>query len=585
MATDTSVEGSLRYTIAVKIFGIAVSLLVLMGAASLLSLHMTRTVDAQLVVVDTNYFPAFSTLAQANIYSLEESAYIRRLMLAFAETPRDEPKIADLRKRIAAAAIGSDDGLAAARQIINSQISDRLGFGDKVALGRLDTRIEFLQDARKRYEDVFSRMVAAAETADQAAADRLLHELDRLRDEFDTHMDTVRDGMRQIANGAILGTRHYQQHVVELGLALLVIAALLGLTVAATVSNGMVRPVHRLLAGANAVERGALDTIVPVTSRDEIGRLTEAFNNMVAELRVKQQIREVFGRYVDPRIVSGLIDRPELTDPKGSRREMTIMFCDMQGFTSFSEGMTPVGLVNVLNRYLTVISEPVRRNDGIIDKYIGDALMAFWGPPFTGAEEQARYACFAAIEQLALLPSLQEELPDLIGVRRFLPRIQMRIGIATGEVIVGNIGSETTRSYTVIGDTVNVASRLEGANKAYGTRILISAATQRFATDAIEAREVDSVIVVGKSEPEQVFELLGRRGEITSDLRELRDTYADALALYRAQDWEAAASSFRNCIAIAPDDGPSKTLLARIAHFRDQPPAPDWAGVWSLVTK
>jgi adenylate cyclase len=122
---------------------------------------------------------------------------------------------------------------------------------------------------------------------------------------------------------------------------------------------------------------------------------------MVAELRIKAQIRETFGKYVDPRIVAGLLDRSELTEVKGSRREMTVLFCDMEGFTSLSEGMTATALVTVLNRYLTLMSQPVRRHNGIIDKYIGDAVMAFWGPPFTGTEEHARLACLAALDQLA----------------------------------------------------------------------------------------------------------------------------------------------------------------------------------------
>src|SRR5437763_796405 len=339
-------------------------------------------------------------------------------------------------------------------------------------------------------------------------------------------------------------------------------------------------------SGAPAVGRdggggaGALDTVVPVTSQDEIGRLTHAFNNMVGELRVKAQIRETFGKYVDPRMVAGLIDRPELTGPEGSRREMTILFCDMKGFTSFSEGMTPVGLVNVLNRYLSVISEPVRRNRGIIDKYIGDAVMAFWGPPFTGAEEQARLACLAALEQLAALPAFQAELPDLMGVRRGVPEVAIRVGIATGEVVVGNIGSEQTRSYTVIGDTVNFASRLEGAGKAYGTRVLISEAPQRLAAESVETRAIDTVLVVGKSEPERIFELLGRKGEVAAERLELRDAFEAALVSYRAQAWEAAEAGFGKCLAIDPEDRPSQIFLARIAHFREQPPAVDWNGAW-----
>ena len=162
-----------------------------------------------------------------------------------------------------------------------------------------------------------------------------------MRDDFDRRIEAARIEMRRLAGPAIVGTRYYQVRVVEISLVLLVIAGLLGVIVAAAVTMGLVRPVRRLLAGTAAVEQGALDTVVPVTSHDEIGRLTASFNNMVAELRVKAQIRETFGKYVDPRIVAGLIDRPELADPSGSRREMTILFCDMKGFTGFSEGMTP----------------------------------------------------------------------------------------------------------------------------------------------------------------------------------------------------------------------------------------------------
>ncbi|MBW8910793.1 MAG: adenylate/guanylate cyclase domain-containing protein, partial [Sphingomonas sp.] len=299
----------------------------------------------------------------------------------------------------------------------------------------------------------------------------------------------------------------------------------------------------------------------------------------------KAQIRETFGKYVDPRIVSGLLDRPELTDPQGARREMTILFCDMKGFTSFSESMTPVGLVNVMNRYLTMLSEPVRRNSGIIDKYIGDAIMAFWGPPFVSLEDEARLACFAAIEQLAVLPFFQSELPDLTGVRRGFPQIDLRVGIATGDVVVGNIGSEQTRNYTVLGDTVNVASRLEGVNKIYGTRILIGQRTQELAASAIEVREIDSVLVVGKNEPERVFELLGRRGEVAAERLELRDGFAAALADYRQQAWDRAAKGFRDCLALAPDDAASQVFLDRIDRLRIEPAAANWSGVWTLDRK
>jgi class 3 adenylate cyclase len=582
---------ALRSSIALKIFGIAIGLLVLMSAAALLSLQMTRTVDGQLTIVDQNYFPAYASLAQANIRSVEESAFIRRLVLAKLQSPDDHAKFADLRDRVAATAKASDEYLAEARRHINEQIADPLDFDDNVQLARIDTNIGFIQELRRDYEDVYNQLLHDAEAEGGTPAvhsteiTQLITQLDRIRDNIDRRLDRVRDEMRHLADNAIDGTRAYQIRVVEIGIALLVIAALLGIIVAAAVTLGMVRPVRRLLAGTAAVERGALDTVIPVTSTDEIGRLTASFNSMVGELRVKAQIRETFGKYVDPRIVEGLLDRPELADPRGARRRMTILFCDMQGFTSFSEGMTPTGLVTVMNRYLTVLSEAVLRNDGIIDKYIGDAIMAFWGQPFTGEDEQGRLACLAAIEMMAALPAFQAELPELMGVRRGIPKVNIRIGIATGEVVVGNIGSEHTRNYTVIGDTVNIASRLEGASKQYGTRILLNEAAEALAADAIETREIDSVVVVGKSEPERVFELLGRKGEVSAEMIELRDAFAVALTAYRAQEWEKAASAFRACLAITPEDEPSKTFLGRIAHFRDEPPATDWLGVWELKTK
>jgi class 3 adenylate cyclase len=572
----------MRVTIGIKIFGIAAGLLILMAVVALLSMRMTHTVDDQLVIIDHNYFPAYVALAQANIRSVEESAYARRLLLAIAER-RDSTKLDDLRQRIANAGKDSDEQIAAARQHINEQIADPLDFDDNIALARLDVRIESLQEERRHYESVLAKVLAAAEVDNKAS--ELLADLNDRRDDFDRKIDAARSEMRRLAGAAIVGTRAYQQHVVQIGLVLLAVAVLLGITVAAAVTLGLVRPVRRLLAGTTAVEGGALDTVVPITSRDEIGRLTQSFNSMVGELRLKAQIRETFGKYVDPRIVARLIDRPELTDPKGSRREMTILFCDMKDFTTFSEGMTPAALVTVLNRYMTVMSEPVRRNTGIIDKYIGDAIMAFWGPPFTGADEQARLACLSALDQLAGLAAFRAELPDLTGLKRGFPEIDIRIGIATGDVVVGSIGSEQTRNYTVIGDTVNLASRLEGSNKTYGTRVLISEATNHLAADAVETREIDAVLVVGKTEPQRIFELLGRRGEVGQARLALRDAYVEALDAYRRGAWEKSRAGFESCLAIDPCDPPSKIFLDRIAQFRLTAPCADWNGVWSLVEK
>ena len=575
----------MRITIGVKIFGIAVGLLILMAVVALLSMRMTRTVDGQLVIIDHNYFPAYDALAQANIRSVEESAYARRLLLAVAAQPDNAARLNDLRERIAAAGKATDEQIDAARRHINEQIADPLDFDDNIALARLDVKIEGLQEERRRYEATLAKLLNAGIGGNTAQASELLGELDDRRDDFDRKIDAARSEMRRLAGAAIVGTRAYQTHVVEIGLALLGIAVLLGIIVAAAVTMGLVRPVRRLLAGTAAVERGALDTVIPITSRDEIGRLTQSFNSMVVELRAKAQIREMFGKYVDPRIVAGLLERPELTDARGSRREMTVLFCDMKGFTSFSEGMTPAALVTVLNRYMTVMSEPIRRHRGIIDKYLGDGIMAFWGPPFTGAEEQARLACCAALDQLEAIAAFRAELPDLTGLKRGFPEIDIRIGIATGDVVAGSIGSEQTRNYTVIGDTVNLASRIEGANKVYGTRVLISEATNELVAEVAETREIDWVQVAGKTEPQRIFELLGQKGDVTRERLALRDAYVEALHAYRRRAWDKARAGFEHCVEMAAYDAPSKLFVERITRLQDAAPNADWNGVWALAEK
>ena len=194
-----------------------------------------------------------------------------------------------------------------------------------------------------------------------------------------------------------------------------------------------------------------------------------------------------------------MIDRPTLTAAEGQRRVMTVLFCDLKGFTSLSEGLTPQGLVKVMNRYLSTMSEPIRTNRGIIDKYIGDGIMAYWGPPFVGEADHARLACLAALEMIERIATFRQEIPELLGVRGTpMEKCDLRIGVATGEALVGSIGSDVMMSYTLMGDVVNLASRLEGANKAYGTRNLVSEKTIAAAGNAVEVREIDRIVVTAR---------------------------------------------------------------------------------------
>jgi adenylate cyclase len=264
---------------------------------------------------------------------------------------------------------------------------------------------------------------------------------------------------------------------------------------------------------------------------------------------------------------------------------MSVFFSDIAGFTGLGEQLAPEGVVRLLNRYFTVMSEPIRDHHGIVDKFIGDAIMAYWGPPFTGEEDHAALACYAALDQIARLEQFQAMLPDVLGLRRGLPQIGIRIGIATGDLTIGNIGSEAIKGFTVIGDTVNLASRLEGVNKAYGTQIIISEETRRLAADAIEVRAIGGIRVMGKSEHVQIYELLGRGGQLDPTTRELRDHFEKAMENYRAGSLETAEQMFQRCLSLRADDGPSRVLLERMRYERDHPGTRSPDNVWNMVTK
>jgi adenylate cyclase len=227
----------------------------------------------------------------------------------------------------------------------------------------------------------------------------------------------------------------------------------------------------------------------------------------------------------------------------------------------------------------------IHEHHGVIDKYIGDAVMAFWTPPFSAGDSHASDACLAALAQQEAMVALRAQLPEITGMRRNPPKLVIRMGIATGEGVVGTIGSEAARSYTVIGDTVNLASRLESINKLYGTSIILSEETFRLAQQAIEARELDLITVAGKTEPVRIYEVMGRAGELNPEQSELRDRFACGLAAYRIQDWNEAQTHFESCLVANMEDGPTQLFLERIALLRKAPPPADWDGIWHLSEK
>jgi adenylate cyclase len=319
--------------------------------------------------------------------------------------------------------------------------------------------------------------------------------------------------------------------------------------------------------------------------------LVLTFVNYFREQKQRQQIRSAFGYYLSPHMVEQLAKSPEKLVLGGEERRMTILFSDVRGFTTISEHYKddPQGLTRLMNRFLTPLTNAIIERKGTIDKYIGDAIMAFWNAPVDDPEQEAN-ACEAALQMLERAESLNNELKSEAEASGgdYMP-LRIGIGLNTGPCVVGNMGSDFRFNYSVLGDTVNLASRLESRTKDYRQQVVIGSRTAEMAKDRFAVMEIDLILVKGKKQPEAVFTVLGR-AEVEQDPRcvELRDLNAQMLTRFRKQDWDGALGLIQRCRKSANGfdvAGLYDMYEERIAAYRAHPPAPDWDGVYEAESK
>ena len=399
---------------------------------------------------------------------------------------------------------------------------------------------------------------------------------------FGPDLSEIRRNLAGLTDRATVNVLARQRLNTYLSFGLFVAACGIGLGISTVGSARVVGALRQLVVRTRALEAGTDSEPLSILTRDEVGELALSFNRMVEELRTRERIKDTFGKFVDPRIVTRLIGSGA---EQAERRTLTIFFSDIKGFSGISEQLTASAVVNLLNSYFGTVAEIIHAHRGFIDKYIGDAVMAFWVSPFSAGDDHASDACLAALAQQEAIVLLRAQLPEITGMRRNPPELAIRMGIATGEAVVGTIGSDSSRSYTVIGDTVNLASRLESINKLYGTSLILSEETYRMAQQVIEARELDLITVAGKTEPVRIYEAMGRVGEIAPERIQLREMYANGLAAYRRQDWDEAQRCFESCQLGDAEDGPSRLFVDRVSLLRSTPPAADWDGVWHFSEK
>lgn len=361
---------------------------------------------------------------------------------------------------------------------------------------------------------------------------------------------------------------------------LLVIAGLalmVTLAGAIRIARRITRPVTELGEAARAIERGNYAVRVVSAGDDEIGELGRAFNRMAKGLAERDNMRDVLGKVAATEVVTQLLEgRIELG---GEERDVTVMFADIRNFTGIAEKLTPQQSLQLLNDFLTVVSEVVDAHGGVIDKYLGDGVMALFGAPVTRPDDARRaVACALEIRQrlAALGPSL---------AAKGLPHPDLGIGINTSRVIAGNIGSPSRLNYTVLGDGVNLAARLEGLTKRYHVPIVIGSLTREAAPEDMVFRELDKVRVSGKTIAERIYEPLGHAGEIDAAQAARLARWHAALELFRARRWEAARAAFES---LAAEPGYQRIIQLYMGYVRDllaRPPGDDWDAAFTLYEK
>ncbi|MCX7154244.1 MAG: adenylate/guanylate cyclase domain-containing protein [Proteobacteria bacterium] len=296
------------------------------------------------------------------------------------------------------------------------------------------------------------------------------------------------------------------------------------------------------------------------------------------ESRSKRQFTELFGQYVPPELVDKMAEDPEKYSMEGKREDLTVLFSDVRGFTTISESLDPQQLSAYINAYLTTMSLVIRNNRGTLDKYIGDAIMAFWGAPVTDPIHQ-RNGVITAMQMQEQALVLNEDFR-----KRGWPEFKIGVGLNSGVMSVGDMGSKIRKAYTVMGDPVNLSSRLEGITKQYGVGILVGETTKKAVPDVV-FREVDRVRVKGKDEPVAIFEPIGIEGQVDKNRLDEIKLWHQALKAYRAQDWDQSELQLFNLHNMNPTCGLYKIFTEKIAEYRANPPGTDWDGVTKFETK
>lgn len=574
-----------RFPLGVKILGLAVSLLGLLVAIAFTSHLRISRVKAEVEDLVDHIVRTQRSVERVNTHSLKQALHFERIVEQYEGDVIDADRIQLERNRFEAETSEVESELLGALGRARSFEANVSTLIDHDARDSLTPMLERIQQDHENFHEAAMDTFRRLEDGRRGTTIRELEDL--VNRDADTLRQTMDELVLELSDHTDRAARSSERHQRAVGRNLILItlsAVALGLVYAGVFTRKIVSPIGQLVQQIRTADTDGPVTSVQVGTHDEVALLADTFTRMFQNLSEKERLKATFGQYVDPRVVDRLEDGGRNLPTLGEKRVVTVLMSDLDDFARTTERLGPDETMSAVNRYLGLLAPSVLDRHGFIE-FVGTAIKGFWTSPFVDESEHAHLACEAALEQAARF----DDVPDMLdtpphanagGIRH-----GFHIGVATGPLVLGNVGPRGAMAYTVLGDTVNTASRVRGVAREYGVRIVMIDETARLVDRRFATRELGQVRVVGKDDTLRVFELMGHAGELDARLARLRETYAVASEAYRRRDWDQAAQQFEACLRIEPDDGPSKLHLAWISNVRGRELPDDWDGVWQLTSK
>jgi class 3 adenylate cyclase len=534
-----------------KIYGLIGVMLLLTIAVSAISMSYIWRIKTELDQIAEYLVPITEKLNQISVHALEQEIALERLFTFFEVKPIPHEKI----KRLLV--LYSQEGelvkieINQTKIIVDNALKRSKTFQEISGFSRLGPILNEIEGRHKTFQVIGLQLAKSLSKRELTEVYLFENLLEEEKNKLNKLLKKTLEAVKVLTERAVFKAEEHQGYSLVINWIIAGLAIFTGLILSAIFSSRMVKPLKGLLAATRKISLGNLDVSAEVVGKDEIGKLSFEFNKMVDGINQKERVKSTFGQYVDPRVVNSLINSHDLNFIQ--REPVTVFFSDIAGFSRISEQFTPAAMVKLVNEYLSLVSEPIILRQGVIDKFVGDAVVAFWSSPFVDVQTGALMSCMSALEQQTKIKIFKKKISEITGVRKMAPEINVRMGIATSECVVGNVGSTYFKSFTVIGPATGWAEELETLNKRFNTNILVLEPTAELVREEMELRRIDCIEIAPNTNL-NVFELLGPVGAVAEEILTYRDQYEKALKYLEVGDKQSALVHFRRCKEQNPED-------------------------------